>query len=47
MIKAFWVWGVLVLLYQIYANHYGIYIAGAFFPRPVVHGAAATGLQHK
>lgn len=47
MIKAFWVWGVIVLLYQIYANHYGIYIAGALWPRAVVHGAPGAGMQHK
>ena len=47
MIKAFWVWGVIVLLYQIYANHYGIHIAGALAARRVFHGAPGAGMQHK
>ncbi len=48
MIRAYWVWGVLVLLYQIYANHYGIRIANAFGARAVTHGGAvAPGLHHK
>lgn len=48
MIKAFWVWGALVLLMQIYSNHFGRRIADVFSMRSVTHGGpTGPGLHHK